>query len=446
MTGSSAFMAIGQFFFCQILFFSFHANKPFVYGATLMETTKSHAPPSTCSGPERGLRIAHQYGPCSPFSQTKSSPTSSQMLLQDELRVQGFRSTMYDRRTSVGRRARQHFWGHSVGAGNYIVTVGFGTPTKNFNLILDTGSYITWVKNSLYDPSASSTSLNAPCWPSCHYNQSYVDESFSFGLFVVDKIIIQPSDVIPNFVFLRASKDSEGFGEAAGILGLGQGSNSIDDRYGNYSLISQTATTFEKVFCHCLPTKENSTGYLYFGKEALEKCQNSGSYTPLLSNPSDPSPYYVNLIGITIGQKRLKISSAVSSTSSSSSPSTIIDTGTVITRLPRSVYSALRSEFEKWMSDYPRARRDKILDTCYDLRHYDNVAMPNMVLHFENLDVNLDQTAVTWKGKDRSQVCLAFAGNRNENDLTIIGNHQQQKLNIFYNVQDRRIKIGPGNC
>ncbi|XWS26136.1 hypothetical protein CRYUN_Cryun26dG0004900 [Craigia yunnanensis] len=102
-------------------------------------------------------------------------------------------------------------------------------------------------------------------------------------------------------------------------------------------------------------------------------------------------------MAITVGQKRLEISSAASS------PSTIIDSGTVITRPPWSVYSALRSEFKESMSEYPLAPPHEVLDKCYNVQDYDNLAIPNMVLHFENLDVNLDRTAVTQKRKDLSK-------------------------------------------
>ncbi|WP_139160666.1 pepsin-like aspartyl protease, partial [Acinetobacter baumannii] len=36
--------------------------------------------------------------------------------------------------------------GSKVGAGNYILTAGFGTPAKNLFLIIDTGSDVTWIQ------------------------------------------------------------------------------------------------------------------------------------------------------------------------------------------------------------------------------------------------------------------------------------------------------------
>ncbi|KAK6249317.1 hypothetical protein QUC31_020882 [Theobroma cacao] len=444
MTGSSALMAIGHIFFCYILFFSFHANKPFVYGTGVVEKQKSRALP----GPARGLKVFHRFGPSSPSGHKKSSATSSRVLVQDERRVKDFYSTIYNRERNVRIRAHDPHFGHTVGAGNYIIEVRLGTPARTFNLILDTGSYATWVRcqpclqgrcpeqqEKMYYPSCSSTYLKAPCWPSCNYSQSYYDKSYSSGFFVLDTLAIEPFHV-PNFAFLCAQNYSESFGEASGILALGQGSTSTSEPFGVYSLVSQTATTFDKVFCHCLPTAENSAGYVYFGKEALEKCQNSGTYTPLLTNPGNPSLYYVNLIAITIGKQRLEMPSV-------SSPRTIIDSGTVISRLPSSVYSKLSSEFKELMSNYPVASSDGILDTCYDLQGHYNYTIPKMVLHFENLDVNLDQIAVTWRRENSSRVCLAFAG---ADDLTIIGSEQLQKLNVLYNIQDRKVGIEPGNC
>ncbi|XVF89445.1 hypothetical protein PTKIN_Ptkin19aG0130900 [Pterospermum kingtungense] len=377
-------MAIG--YFSAISFF--HANNPFVYGSTVVE--KNH-----CSGysghKEGGLPIFHRHGPCAPSSQRKpppATPPSTQMFLQDESRANS-----YGRRD--GRKDTQH------------------TTWVNFQPSLGFPSSKHMQKK--YCPSSSSTSSNYTYFePSCDYTQSYYDNSSASEYFVRDELTI-PSDLRrKNFVFLCAQNHEGNYDEAsAGVLGLGQGGN------GN---------------------EHEKEGYLYFGKKALAKCKDSANYSPLFS---DPSYYYVNLIAITIGQKRLNISSAVSS-SSTTTRSTIIDSGTTITSLAGSIYSALRSEFIELMSGYPLPHQNGKLDTCYNLEGEDNFKIPDMVLHFENLDVPLDQTAVIWKEKDMSQVCLAFAAKQYH--LTIIGGHQLQNLNVLYNIQDRRVEIGPGNC
>ncbi|KAK8641150.1 hypothetical protein V6N13_010578 [Hibiscus sabdariffa] len=470
MLGSFALMAIGHILLCCVIIFSF--NKTFGYGATVVERSNSHTTTSICSGPETGLRVVHKFGPCSPFGLNRTAATFSQILVQDEHRVKVLNSRSHKRRTGGGKRKGKgkkrtgggkrkgegeaatdlYLLDDSVGAGNYLVQVDFGTPAKKFSLTLDTGSYITWVRcqrcteyscpqqhdESLYYPSSSSTSTVVPCdlGPLCYFKQRYMDNSLSFGIFVADTVSLEQDYEIPEFVFGCAEKESGDFGEADGILALAQGGTSI---HGSFSLTSQTKDTFDNVFCHCLPRSDSTMGFVYFGEKAHENCPFSGSYTPLVTG-YDPNFYFVNLIAITIGQTRVEISSGGSSTEA------VIDSGTVITRLPSSVYSALRSEFQGLMSKYPTALPDETLDTCYNLERYDEPEIP-MVLHFDNLDLSLGPAAVTWKGSSQgSRVCLAFAEKENEDDHTIIGNHQQQNLNILYNIPEQRVEIGPGKC
>ncbi|OMO90659.1 Peptidase A1 [Corchorus olitorius] len=375
------------------------------------------------------------------------------MFLQDERRVKAINSRIHHKTPVTGKMVQQV----PVTASEYFVKVGFGSPPKYFSLIIDTGSAITWVpcqtcspnlcpkkdQNSmLYNPFDSSTSSsNVSCsYSNCkYYNQTYFDGSYAAGSFMLDKVTIG-SYVFPNFVFLCANQSWDSGGDQyQGILALGK--DSTEWRTNAYSLISQTESKTGNVFCHCLPSTQNSAD-LYFGKNALDKCD-SGSYTPLKSSHLY---YHVNLTAITIGAKRLEISPALTSSSSR----TIIDSGTVISRLPSSVYSNLKSEFKAWMSKYPPAQppENGTLDTCYNLQGHDDSALPPMVLHFQGLDVTLDKTAVYWKENGgMSQVCLAFADTDEEVDgYTIIGNHQLQKLNVLYDIQNQRIGIGPGNC
>ncbi|KAB2027880.1 hypothetical protein ES319_D05G063300v1 [Gossypium barbadense] len=442
MTGSSALMAIGHILMCYTLFFSFHANKAFGYGATVVESNKSHAPPS-CSGTTTGLRVVHKYGPCSPSGLKKTSAVASQILVQDKLRVRAMNSRLHNRRT-IGLEGEgttdTYLQNDLPGAGNFLVSVGFGTPLQSFNLALDTGSYVTWVQCEPCTESPCPQQQNA----SLYYPSFSSTYSGSGGVFVLDTVSIGQDYQIPEFIFLCAVPDKEtgDFGEADGILGLGLASSR--DEFATYSLATQTANLFGRVFCHCLPSSSNS-GYVYFGEKAREQCPFSGTYTRLLRNPASGANYYfVNLIAITLGQKKVEVPSGILS-----SPGTIIDSGTVITHLPSSVYSELSQEFDRLMSEFPPANPsdDGVLKACYNLVDQDNLAIPEMVLHFENLDVNLDQTAVTWKGNDdMSQVCFAFAAKENEGDVTIIGNHQQQKLNMLFNIPDQRLEVGPGKC
>src|SRR5262249_38402698 len=137
--------------------------------------------------------------------------------------------------------------------------------------------------------------------------------------------------------------------------------------------------------------------------------------------------YFVKLTGITIGKQRLDISSNLSSPLN-----TIVDSGTVFTRLPPPVYSALQSAFKELMAPYPLASPLDNLDTCYNTKGSTDWSPPSMVLHFEeSIDVSLEKSAATLTGSD-SVVCLAFVGNKDLSDLTIVGNYQHRGLSVFH--------------
>ncbi|XP_020536635.1 aspartyl protease family protein At5g10770 isoform X2 [Jatropha curcas] len=221
------------------------------------------------------------------------------------------------------------------------------------------------------------------------------------------------------------------FGGANGLLGVGPG---------QFSLMAQTDTSYFSLFCYCLPATESSTGYIVFGVQAYETCQpDENKMIPIGPAPTDKSTltsYSVKLTAITIGQQRLPMSSSLNA---------VIDSGTVITRLPPSLYSSLSSAFQGLMSQYPRAPRSPpLLDICYNLVGHTNWTPPNMVLQFEGLNVPLEPSAVTFRDKNDSQVCLAFARNVKEDDLIIIGNKQHRALNIFFDISNKNMAFGRG--
>ncbi|KAH7839858.1 hypothetical protein Vadar_009747 [Vaccinium darrowii] len=65
--------------------------------------------------------------------------------------------------------------GHSIGTGNYVVTLGFGTSKKDLTLIIDTGSDVTWIQCE-------------PCRRRiCHLVHAYksIGKGFSFSYFSI---------------------------------------------------------------------------------------------------------------------------------------------------------------------------------------------------------------------------------------------------------------------
>ncbi|GLT44470.1 hypothetical protein SLA2020_183640 [Shorea laevis] len=392
-----------------------------------------------------GMLVAQRYGPCSPLGQEKSYAVSAKMLLQDELRAQSMNTLAPSKHVNDAHGKETHQLPIPVqvklGSGNYVVQLGFATPKRDFNLVLDTGSKATWIKckpcedcgnpKTIFDPTSSSTFRNCNT-SNCSTEFGYLDGSSVEGYWASDALTISPSHPVQNFNFVCADRINQTETEdVSGLLAFGQGDN---------SLVSQTGTN---VFCHCLPS-EHATGYLLFDSEARKRCRVE-NFTPLKPQ-EDSGRYMVNFVGISIGNKTFNIFPTTLS-----SQGTMIDSGTVITRLPPPVYEQFRSVFRKLMEEYSLVNRppgEDTLETCYELKgyKYSTVKIPIVVLHFENLDVKLDRSQVLWQEGKSLVYCLAFAGNKDVDNKVIIGNHQLQKLNVLYDIQRSKVGIGPGNC
>ncbi|CAL9170829.1 unnamed protein product [Musa hybrid cultivar] len=405
---------------------------------------RSLNPGAVCS-PLKGsnvpsLRLVSRYGPCSPF-ETKELPSLEQILLKDQLRVNYLlkgvvKSQLDDSKASIPAE---------YGGGEYVITVGYGTPSREQTVIMDTGSDLSWIQckpcnvcysqqEPIFDPSQSSSYAAIPCnssdcshlpsscSSSCAYVIHYGDGSNSSGVYSYDRLTLSRNDVIEPFLF-GCGTDNEGlFQDTAGLVGLGRGKS---------SLVSQTSQVYHSVFSYCLPSIPSSTGFLKLGEPSDAS---NTVYTRMLTNSTFPSFYYVDLIGISVGGQQLDISPSVFS-----SRGTIIDSGTTITRLPPSAYGALSSAFRSYMSQYPAAPPTRVLDTCYDFSGYETITVPKVALHFDGVTLDLDISGILWHD------CLAFSG-KQVDGLGIIGNVQQRTFEVVYDIGNERIGFAPHAC
>ncbi|RWR95095.1 aspartyl protease family-like protein [Cinnamomum micranthum f. kanehirae] len=425
----------------------------------------SLAPSTTCYSPKgfnhSGLRVVHRHGPCSPFGGGRAS--HRQILHEDQARVNLIHSRISKSTQKLQPQSTSlpANLGIPFSTSNYIVTVGFGTPKKDMTVAFDTGSDLTFIqckpcavkcynqKEPIFDPSQSTSFVNISCYsvectllstatgnPSscdysstCEYSIGYADGSTSAGIFGKETLTLTSTDVIQNFQF-GCGQDNDGlFGETAGLLGLGRGPISI---------VSQTVGDYCQVFSYCLPSSSSSEGYLTFGTEAISPGVN---FTSLVTNPNAPSFYFLELIGISVGGSDIGIPP-----STFSSPGTIIDSGTVITRLQPDAYSALKSAFQKGMSNYTMAPAYELFDTCYNFTGLDTVSVPTIKLRFSGgVDVDMTIYGIFFV-VSQSQVCLAFAGNKNPESISIIGNRQQRTVAVVYDVAGGRIGFGANGC
>lgn len=340
--------------------------------------------------------------------------------------------------------------GTTLGSANYIVTIGIGTPKHDISLAFDTGSDLTWTqcepclgrcylqKEPKFNPSSSSSYHNVSCSSpmcenakscsasNCLYGIGYGDNSFTQGFLATEKFTLKNSDVVDDIYFGCGVNNQGLFNGIAGLLGLGRG---------KFSFPSQTTTIYNNIFSYCLPSTASNTGHLTFGSAGISE---SVKFTPISSFPSS-SNYGIDIVGISVGDKELKITPNSFSTNGA-----IIDSGTVITRLPTKVYAELSSVFKEKMSNYTTTSGRSIFDTCYDLTGLDTVILPKIAFSFGGgTVVDLEGIGILYPFS-LSQVCLAFAGN---NDLpAIFGNVQQKTLEIVYDVAGGRVGFAPNGC
>ncbi|KAL7582105.1 hypothetical protein Lser_V15G44386 [Lactuca serriola] len=418
--------------------------------------------PSTKRDKKYGsLKVVHKHGPCSKFSKNIMKPiTMEEILTHDQSRFDAIRSRLTtttttgkkDIKTSMATMPATS--GTLFNSGNYIVTIGMGTPKKDLSLIMDTGSDLTWTQcqpcsgscysqqDPMFSPSLSTTYSNISCTstecsllPSatgnlpgcrsltCVYGIRYGDGSYSVGEFAKEKLTLSQNEEFENFMFGCGQTNDGDYGTATGLLGLGSG---------KLSIVSQTANKYGKVFSYCLPSTDSSSGYLTFGKSGISR---NVKYTPLLTSLGGSTFFNVKLVSMTIGNTRIAMKSSM-----------IMDSGTVITRLPPKAYLALRNTFRAEMTQYPLTKPLSILDTCYDLSNHTDVRMPTISMGFgQNVNVGIQpQGALIATSRDK--MCLAFTGNDDDSEPSIYGNIQQMTTQIVYDMAEGKVGFSPQGC
>ncbi|XP_073127094.1 aspartyl protease family protein At5g10770 isoform X2 [Henckelia pumila] len=304
---------------------------------------------------------------------------------------------------------------------NYVVTVTLGG--RNVTMIVDTGSELTWVQclpcklcytqpeplfNPVISPSYQSVLCNSQACntlqlatgnsgmcgnnaETCNYFVTYGDGSYTHGELGRDRLLLGSTQV-DSFVFGCGRNNKGLFGAASGLIGLGRS---------DLSLVSQTSDLFGGVFSYCLPDTDAATsGSLILGDDSsVYKNFTPVSYTRLMMNPFLNSFYILNLTGTSIGGVSLESPGFGTS-------GIFIDSGTVITRFPPSIYQAIKFEFLEQFSGYPPAPSFSILDTCFNLSAYEEVNIPTLKMIFEgDSEMTVDVSGMFYFVKrDASQV------------------------------------------
>ncbi|OEL20885.1 Aspartyl protease family protein [Dichanthelium oligosanthes] len=320
---------------------------------------------------------------------------------------------------------------------------GQGLPGVKQTMVLDTSSDVPWVQcapcpapqchpqaDVLYDPTRSSSSAAFPCSSptcrqlgpyangcsssqQCQYRVQYPDGRSTTGTYISDTLTLDPTSPISKFQFGCSHAVQGRFSnETAGIMALGRGAQ---------SLTAQTSSTYGNAFSYCLPRTASQSGFFILGVPRIS----SKRYvlTPMISIKQAPMLYLVRLQAIVVAGQTLSVPPVVFA------PGSVMDSRTVITRLPPTAYMALRSAFRDRMRMYRMAPPKYQLDTCYDFRGVRSITLPKITLVFDHsAAVELDPSGILFSD------CLAFAPNNDDRALGVIGNVQLKTFEVLYNV------------
>ncbi|CAI0432880.1 unnamed protein product [Linum tenue] len=260
--------------------------------------------------------------------------------------------------------------------GEYLVNISLGTPPFPIVAIADTGSDIIWTQCKpctdcykqdapLFDPKSSSSYRTVSC----------------------------SSNVI------GCGHDNAGTfsPKGSGIVGLGGGPA---------SLVSQLGSSIGGKFSYCMVpyAAAKPTSLMNFGTNAVVS-GNGVLSTPLISDPSQPTFYFLQLEAVSVGSKKI----AFQGSSIGGSGNIIIDSGTTLTLVPTDFFSQLSDAVETQVTGGTKTSDPEgFFSLCYD-----------------------------------KVVCLAFYAN---DQLSIYGNVAQQNFLIGYDLPKQTLSFKPTDC
>ncbi|KAK8498194.1 hypothetical protein V6N12_067622 [Hibiscus sabdariffa] len=401
-----------------------------------------------CATQDHGsnLQVLHVYSPCSPFKPSKQLSWEEdvlQTLAKDQARVQYLSSLVAKKSVVPIASGRQ-----IVQSPTYIVRVNIGTPSQTMLMAMDTSSDAAWVpctgcigcSSTAFDYAKSTTFKTLGCQAAqcqqvpnptcggsaCAFNMTYAGSTIA-GNLSQDNITLA-TDPIPNYTFGCLQKTTGNSVPPQGLLGLGRGP---------LSLLSQSQNLYQSTFSYCLPSFRslNFSGSLRLGPTGQPL---RIKYTPLLKNPRKPSLYYVNLVAIRVGRKIVDIPPNALAFNPSTGAGTIIDSGTVFTRLVQPAYVAVRDEFRR------RVRVTNVtslggFDTCYSVP----IVAPTITLMFSGMNVSLPQENLLIHSTAGGITCLAMAS---APALNVIANMQQQNHRVLFDVPNSRVGFAREQC
>lgn len=354
------------------------------------------------------------------------------------------------------------------GNGEFLMQLSIGTPPSSYSAIMDTGSDLMWTQckpckqcfdqssSPIFDPKKSTTFSSLSCSSKlcealpvsscgsdgCEYLYTYGDYSSTQG-FMASETFKFGEVSVGNIAF-GCGEDNEGsgFSQGGGLVGLGRGPLSLVSQLQqpkfSYCLTSIDDKKSSKLLMGSLETFSNNNNI------TTKTSSSTTTTTPLLKNPSQPSFYYLDLEGITVGEKLLPIKESTFRLKKDGSGGMIIDSGTTITYLEESAFDLLKKEFVSQVK-LPVDNSGSVgLDLCFSLPPTsDNIEVPKLRFNFKGGDLELPPENYIIADSGIGLACLAMGSSRG---MSIIGNFQQQNILVIHDLQKQTVSFLPTDC
>ncbi|BDA43922.1 Aspartic proteinase Asp1 [Coccomyxa sp. Obi] len=359
--------------------------------------------------------------------------------------------------------------------GYFYATLQLGTPARQFAVIVDTGSTITYVpcascgrncgphhKDAAFDPASSSSSAiigcdsdkcicgRPPCGCSqkgeCTYQRTYAEQSSSAGLLVSDQLQLRDGGV--EVVFGCETKETGEIynQEADGILGLGNS---------EVSLVNQLAGSgvIDDVFALCFGSVEGD-GALMLGDVDTAEYDVALQYTALLSSLAHPHYYSVQLDALWVGGQQLPVPPE----RYEEGYGTVLDSGTTFTYLPSEAFKLFKDAVTNYALEHGLASvkgpDPKFHDICFGgaphAGHADQSKLekvfPIFELQFAD-GVRLRTGPLNYLFMHTGEAgayCLGVFDNGASG--TLLGGISFRNILVQYDRRNRRVGFGAASC
>ena len=286
---------------------------------------------------------------------------------------------------------------------------------------------------------------------SCSYQEKYQDGGTTTGILAQETFTFLSSSgspqTIPNIVFGCSFDGSEKqYGaddnQVNGIFGLG---------WAIRSFVNQIGSLSHGTFSYSLKLNDGHAldTYLRFGADISHPV--GSLQTTKLCQFKSLSPYYIDLLGISINRTRLSINPALFIFKFDGSAGCIIDSGSTFTIIIKPAYDVVIRTFLQYFSGLPNMTRSTLFEGYFELCYERSVPeefrdLPGMTFHLRHADIEVRPEGTffvkqLYGGKEI--FCLAIVG---DDHFTSLGAYQQTNQKFIYDIPRKQLQFTPEDC